>query len=506
MILDDRVIRAANRVAVFMMPTILVIDDDRAICRLLREAFRETGYAVATALTATDGLEMMCSQSPDLVLLDVMLPDLSGLEVFHEIQRRDPRLPVVFITVGGDSDTAIEAVKAGAHDYLLKPLDLAHVRDVARQALESRRLMHVPVTLSGALPDGDGEAHPGDILAGRSPPIMEVYKAIGRVAAQDVTVLIRGETGTGKELVARAIYQHSPRANAPFLAVNCAAIPETLLESELFGHEKGSFTGADRQRIGKFEQCSGGTIFLDEIGDLSPLVQGKILRLLQEQRFERVGGNETIQTDVRIITATHRDLEHMAHAQTFRADLYYRLNGYTIVVPPLRERAEDVQLLLEHFLRLYAGQLGKPAPCLAPEARQRLLEYPWPGNVREMQSVVRRALLEMSGNLLTVEALPAEVRHAVPGPHGGGPDGAFPTFEQFLDERLQADATDLYAEAVKLMDACLFRRVLSHAGGNRSQAARILGITRGCLRSKLRELGLTDGVSDSSRKNAVLSK
>jgi two-component system nitrogen regulation response regulator GlnG len=505
MFVDLRALLAANLAAVFIMPTLLVIDDDRAIRRLLREAFRET-CAVVTAGTATEGLELMCSRSPDLVLLDVMLPDLPGLEVFLEIQRRDPRLPVVFITAGGDSDTAIEAVKAGAHDYLLKPLDLAHVRDVARQALESRRLMHVPVTLAGALPDGDGESPAGDILVGRSPPIMEVYKAIGRVAAQDVTVLIRGETGTGKELVARAVYQHSTRAQAPFLAVNCAAIPETLLESELFGHEKGSFTGADRQRIGKFEQCSGGTIFLDEIGDLSPAVQGKILRLLQEQRFERVGGNQTIQTDVRIITATHRDLEHMAHAQTFRADLYYRLNGYMIVVPPLRERAEDVELLLEHFLRLYAGQLGKPAPCLAADARQRLLEYPWPGNVREMQSVVRRALLEMSGNLLTVEALVPEVRQPAPGPLGGGHDGLVPMFEQFLDERLRADSTDLYAEAVKMMEARLFERVLHHAGGNRSQAARILGITRGCLRSRLRELQLPDVVPASSRKHVVMSK
>ena len=252
-------------------------------------------------------MEHLKANSIDVVLLDVMLPDVSGLEAYQEIQKIDPKLPVVFITVGGTSDTAIEAMKLGAYDYLLKPLDLQRVRELVGQALEMRRLMHVPVNMQN---QGDVPIN-GESLVGRTPEMQDVYKAIGRVASQNVTVLIRGESGTGKELVARAIYHHSTRAKGPFLAVNCAALTETLLESELFGHEKGSFTGATSQRVGKFEQCSGGTLFLDEVGDMSPLMQSKVLRVLQDQQFERVGGTQTIKTDVRIITATNRDLEEM---------------------------------------------------------------------------------------------------------------------------------------------------------------------------------------------------
>src|SRR5258708_890791 len=274
-------------------------------------------------------------------------------------------------------------------------------------------------------------------MGGRSTEIVEVEKAMGGVGPQDVTVLIRGESGTGKELIARAIYQHSQRSGAPFLAVNCAAIPDSLLESELFGHEKGSFTGADRQRIGKFEQCSGGTIFLDEVGDMSPLVQGKLLRLLQEQRFERVGGNQTIQTDVRIIAAPHRDLEDMTNRRSFPSDIYYRLNGFTIAIPPLRERGDDIVLLLERFFSLYARQLNKEVQGIAPDAVKLLVDYPWPGNVREMQSAVRRALLQTNGPVLTADALPEEIRGGVaPGapPASAGGSGIL---ERLVDQRLE---------------------------------------------------------------------
>ena len=309
------------------------------------------------------------------------------------------------------------------------------------------------------------------------------------MAPQDVTVLIRGESGTGKELIARAIYQHSPRANKPFLAVNCAAIPDALLESELFGHEKGSFTGADRQRIGKFEQCSGGTIFLDEVGDMSPLVQGKLLRLLQEQRFERVGGNQTIQTDVRMIAATHRDLEAMSNAGTFRADLYYRLNGFTINIPPLRERGDDIVLLLERFFSLYARQLHKDVQGISPDALKLMIEYPWPGNVREMQSAVRRALLQTTGSVLSAEALPDEIRNGsrqVSAANTTQSKGGL--LERLVDERLRAGTKDLYSEAVSALESFVLTRVLRMTAGNQSQAARILGITRGCLRNKLHSL------------------
>ena len=473
------------------MPTILVIDDDRATLHLVSEAFRNNGVAVETARDARSGLEMLPRRRPDLVLLDVMLPDASGIDVFHDIKRLDPRLPVIFITAGGTSDTAIEAMKAGACDYLIKPLDMGRVRELVHQALEIRRMMHVPVTLPDSHKEHDLEE---DRMVGRSPQILEVYKAIGRVAPQDVTVLIRGESGTGKELIARAIYQHSERSKAPFLAVNCAAIPDALLESELFGHEKGSFTGADRQRIGKFEQCSGGTIFLDEVGDMSPLVQGKLLRLLQEQRFERVGGNETIQTDVRLIAATHRDLEAMSNAGKFRADLYYRLNGFSIVIPPLRERGDDVVLLLDRFFTHYARQLGKNVEGIAPDALKLLIEYPWPGNVREMQSAVRRALLQTTGPVLAAASLPEEIRTGIRADaHAAGSTGLPGLLEQLTEARLHAGSSHLYAEAITALDKYVLTRVLRCTNGNQSQAARILGITRGSLRNKIHSLNIQIG-------------
>jgi two-component system nitrogen regulation response regulator GlnG len=475
------------------MTTVLVVDDDRGIPLLLREAFRDSDVEIKSAATATAGLEMVAHEHPDLVLLDVMLPDMSGFEVLQEIKRLDSKLPVIFITASNTSDTAIEAVKGGAYDYLVKPLDLAGVRTLVERALEVRRMMHVSV----ALHDSDEEKSTVDRMVGRSPAMMEVYKAIGRVAPQNVTVLIRGESGTGKELIARAIYQHSLRSSAPFLAVNCAAIPEALLESELFGHEKGSFTGADRQRIGKFEQCTGGTIFLDEIGDMAPLLQGKLLRLLQEQRFERVGGNQTIQTDVRIITATHRDLEAMSSAGTFRSDLYYRLNGFTIAVPPLRERREDLMLLFERFFSLYARQLGKVVQGIAPDALKLLAEYPWPGNIRELQTAVRSALLKTNGPVLVAEALPDEIRFgsrprsAERRPDSAGaPESPAGTFERLLDRELRADSAGFYNTALAHMERHLLTRVLSLTSGNQSHASRILGITRGSLRNKISQHGI----------------
>ncbi|HQU46814.1 MAG TPA: sigma-54 dependent transcriptional regulator, partial [Pirellulales bacterium] len=277
------------------------------------------------------------------------------------------------------------------------PLDYVQLRALVLRALEIRHAMRVPVHMPE--PAGD-QTDAADAFIGRCPAMQEVYKAIGRVAPHDVTVLIRGGSGTGKELVARAIYTHSPRSSGRFLAINMAAVPDTLLESELFGHERGSFTGAESKRIGRFEQCSGGTLFLDEIGDLSPLVQSKLLRLLQEQRFERVGGSETIQTDVRILAATNRDLEKMVDDGDFRADLYYRLNGYTIKLPPLSERGDDIVLLLEHFLARFCQSLNKDVQGISPDALELLLKYPWPGNVREMQSVIRQSLLQATGEVL----------------------------------------------------------------------------------------------------------
>jgi two-component system nitrogen regulation response regulator GlnG len=316
-----------------------------------------------------------------------------------------------------------------------------------------------------------------------------VYKAVGRVAPQDVTVLVLGESGTGKELVARAVYHYSKRANGPFLAVNCAAIPENLLESELFGHEKGAFTGADRKRIGKFEQASGGTLFLDEIGDMTPLTQTKILRVLQGQEFERVGGNEPIRADVRVIAATNRDLEKMVAEGTFRGDLYYRLNVFTIRLPPLRDRGDDLPLLVEHFVRRFGRELGKQVREVSPGAMAALRAYPWPGNVRELQSVVKQALLGTTGPVILPEFLPPGVRRGESGA-GGEPGFDFGGLTGYVEDQLKAGSSTLYADFQSLTDRHLLTLVLRHTGGNLSQASRLLGITRATLRTKLAALGL----------------
>ena len=339
-----------------------------------------------------------------MIILDVEMPGMSGLEAFRCIRQIDARVPIIFITGHAGTEEAIEAVKLGALDYLFKPLELAEVRELVAQAFRISRMMRVPATIAEGLPADV----PGDVLVGRSPAMKEVYVAIGRVAPQDATVLIQGESGTGKELVARAIYQHSGRAAGPFQVVNCAAIPETLLESELFGHEKGAFTGAERTRIGKFEQASGGVFFLDEIGDMSPLTQAKILRFLQDRHFERLGGNQTIHADVRIIAATNRDLAQMASAGEFRSDLYYRLSVFTIKLPPLRERGDDIRLLTEHYVRRFSREMGKEIREIAPEVHEVLRRYPWPGNVRELQSVVKQTLLCATGPVLAAEFLPPD--------------------------------------------------------------------------------------------------
>jgi DNA-binding NtrC family response regulator len=476
------------------MAGLLVIDDDRSVVPLIRSACKQVETEVFAAETADEGLKLLKAHQPDVLLLDVMLPGTTGLELFDRVRQIDERVPVIFMTASGERDTAIEAMKLGALDYLMKPLDVGRIKALVQQALEIRRLMETPVELPevGRTPAGDSE------MIGRSSPMLEVYKAVGRVAPQTDTVLIRGESGTGKELIARAIYQHSTRRGKPFLAVNCAALPETLLESELFGHEKGSFTGADHRRIGKFEQCNGGTIFLDEVGDMAPLPQAKLLRLLQEQRFERVGGNETIKTDVRIIVATNRDLEAMIADSTFRPDLYYRLNGFTIKVPPLRERGDDLLLLIEAFLTRFSQELNKPLQRVSPEALKILVEYGWPGNVREMQSMLRKALLNLTGPVLVPEFLPEEIRAPAAvssgGESSGGAGGGLPSdLFGLVKSRLAGNSENLYAEALEFMERFVVTRVLQTTAGNQSKAAKILGITRGSLRNKTHALGIKIG-------------
>ena len=379
-------------------------------------------------------------------------------------------------------------MKAGQRpDCLFEPLDAALLRRVVGGALDVARLMRKPALAVEPALDQDTE---GEIL-GSCAAMGEVYKAIGRVADQNFPVLITGESGTGKELVARAIWQHGSRAKAPFLALNCAAIPENLLESELFGHEKGAFTGADRRRVGKFEQCHGGTLFLDEVGDMPLALQAKILRLLQEQSFERVGGNETIRTDVRLIAATHRDLKVWSAEGKFRPDLYYRVGVFTIRLPPLRERGEDLPLLVQHYVRRFSRVLGREVRDVAPEALELLCAYGWPGNIRELQSVLKQALLRASGPVLLPAFLPESLCRLV-AVALAPPQKEEPGVETFiLRQQLGSDVRELYAETHRQVDRLLLARVLEYTRGNLQQAALLLGIARQTLRLKLRDLGLS---------------
>lgn len=468
------------------LPTLLVVDDEPSILHFFRRAFARAELTLETASSAQEGLDKVVAVQPDVIMLDVNLAEESGLDLFRQIKQIDSRIPVIFITGQGTTATAIEAMQLGAYEYLLKPLELEDLTSLVSRALEISRLMKVPAVIS----EGAPEDETGDALVGRCPAMQAVYKAIGRVASQDVTVLILGESGTGKELVARAIYHYSRRAKGPFLAINCAAIPEALLESELFGHEKGAFTGADRRRIGKFEQASGGTLFLDEIGDMSPVTQTKILRVLQGQEFERVGGSELIRSDVRVIAATNRDLEKMVGEGTFRGDLYYRLNVFTITLPPLRERADDISLLAKHFLSRFSRELAKSVHTIPEETLALLKQYLWPGNVREFQSVIKQALLQATGPVLLPEFLPAIV-HTHPSQTAGsnGP-GDLANLTGFIAERMGSGTTDLYAEVQAIIERQLFAEVLKHTDGNLTQAAKILGITRTTLRSKLTALGM----------------
>jgi DNA-binding NtrC family response regulator len=499
---------------------LLVVDDEPSVLQLFRSVFEKHGIEVLTAGTARAGLKVASKQKPGVGIFDLMLPDWSGLDLLREVQKVDARLPVIFITAGGTSATAIDAMKLGAFDYLTKPLDIRQVRELVDRAFEVRRLMNEPVALGES---GQHVPEAGDVMVGRGAAMQDVYKAIGRVAPKNVTVLIRGESGSGKELVARAIYQHSERSEGPFLAVNCAAIPEALLESELFGHEKGSFTGADRRRIGKFEQCNGGTLLLDEIGDMPLALQSKMLRVLQEQTFQRVGGNDTIQTNVRIITATHRDLKEAAETGKFRSDLYYRLNVFEIELPSLRERLDDVPLLVQHFLARTRLELDKSVSTVSPEALEILCAYPWPGNIRELQSVIKQAVLKSVGPVLMPDFLPDFVVAGEPAvatvdatstesvsvveAAGNSTESPEPTpasseadsssvparsdWDSFVAEQISVGSRSIYDDAVQLAEKQVISRILRHTDGNQVKASELLGITRTTLRNKIKQYGIT---------------
>jgi two-component system nitrogen regulation response regulator GlnG len=472
------------------MPTLLVVDDEPNVLYSLEKRLRSEVLDVVTARSAKQGIDLVEQQQPDAVILDIRLPDMSGLEAFDRIRAIDPRLPVILITAYATTETAIEATKRGAYEYLLKPVDFDVLVDVVTKAIALSRLRHVPALFGEAeSSDTGGEV---DRIVGRAPAMQEVYKAIGRVAPQDMTVLILGESGTGKELVARAVYQHSRRSHAPFLAINCAAIPEALLESELFGHERGAFTGADRRRIGKFEQANGGTILLDEIGDMTPATQAKLLRVLQEQRFERLGGNETITTDVRVIAATNQDLRALAAAGGFRRDLLYRLNGFAIRLPPLRERPGDLSLLVEHFVRRFGRELAKPVSTILPEAMALLEAHDWPGNVRELQSAVKYAVVLATGEALTPACLPANLQTDASWAQKTQTAVDTQAFElaPFVRGLLHAGTPEIYQKVGLECDRIILREVLQHVRGNQLQASQLLGISRNTLRAKLRLLNM----------------
>ncbi len=460
----------------------LVVDDEESVRYSFRSVFSSDQREVVTAATAAEGLALTLRHSPEIVVLDLQLPDRTGLELFAELRQVSPRTPVVFITAHGTTQAAIEAMKQGAFDYLIKPLDLDRLTQVIERAFEAARMMRIPAVV----PDLDL----GDQIVGRSAVMQEMCKSIGRMAPQDVNVLILGESGTGKELVARALYRHSRRAEANFLAINCAAIPETLLESELFGHEAGAFTGAVRRRIGKFEQCHGGTLFLDEIGEMSHAVQAKLLRVVQEQRFERVGGTETMAVNVRILFATNQDLPRLVGEGHFRKDLFYRLNAVSLQVPPLRQHIEDVPELAHYFLFRFNRDLNLDFRGFAPEVIERLQQHDWPGNVRELQGAVQQAMLNASGHLILLEFLPASLSAVERSASPERPGEVRAELEAFIDKLLAENQDHLHERALAALERVLFTKVLQATHGNQARASELLGLNRATLRHRLRTLKL----------------
>jgi two-component system, NtrC family, response regulator len=470
-------------------PKILLIEDDRAIVVSLRRLLAEEGYEVLVATTGDTGLARAREDSLDVVITDMRLPGLGGLELIRELHAAKPRLPIILITGHGTTETAIEAIKLGAYDYMLKPLELPEFLALVKKAVASRRLMTEPVEL--------GTAHPARAaLVGASRVMQEIYKEIGRVASKPVNLLIRGETGTGKELIARAVYQHSDRAKAPFIAINCAAIPETLLESELFGHERGAFTGADNRRIGRFEQADQGTIFLDEIGDMTPGTQIKLMRVLQERCLQRLGGKETIPVDVRILAATNRDLEAAIRAKQFREDLYYRLSVVVIHLPPLRQRKEDIPELVCYFLRKCAAEFGLADPSIHAEAIEFLQTQNWPGNVRELENVIRKVLLTAQGYTVNLDHVRTALTRTV-----APLETAHQSLREQADELLAAaqrgELADAHERLLKAAEREIVSRAIELAHGNQAKAARWLGISRLTMREKLHQFGLHPGKDET---------
>jgi len=469
------------------MAKILIVDDDPQLRQSFEKLLVDEEHELITAATGEQGVAVVQSQNVDLVIQDVRLPGMDGLETFRRMKAIQPKLPVIIMTAYSTTETAITATRLGAHDYVLKPFDIPAMLGLIDKALEAGRFMRNTVALGRSESD-----ETLDVIVGSSPQMQDLYKAIGRAAGAEATVLIRGESGTGKELVARALYQHSLRANQPFLVINCVAIPETLLESELFGYEKGAFTGAHSRRVGKIEQANRGTIFLDEIGDMPLPIQAKVLRLLQERQIERLGGSGVFPVDVRIIAATNRNLEEAVAVGAFREDLYYRLNVVTLRLPPLRERMGDVPRLADYFLERKAREMGIPKPAILPEAMALLQAHHWPGNVRELANVMQKARIFNQGLPLG----PTEISHAISGLSFPGQEQAASLEE--AEKAIRAWARDCFlASAGSAFDNCLDKvsaliiaEALELTGGNRTRAARLLGLSRPTLIARIAKYGL----------------
>jgi nitrogen regulation protein NR(I) len=456
------------------MDKILVVDDEKGVCYSFRKILGRRGYDVITANNGIEAVEKAGKETPTLVIMDVTMPKMDGLETLQRLKSLYPGLTIIMMTAFSTSEKAITAMKLGAYDYLTKPFDNARLISLVEKAIMDKK-MSSPVTF-------DETTHEeGDRIIGKSPAILDIFKKIGQVAESDVTVLLQGETGTGKELIARAIYHHSKRVNKPFLPVNCAAIPETLLESELFGHEKGAFTGADNKKIGKFEQCNTGTMLLDEIGDMSLPLQAKWLRVLQDGCIQRIGGKELIRTDVRIIAATNQNLEDLRDKGKFRDDLYWRLNVVNINVPSLRERKDDIEDLVQYFIQKYNREFNKDVKGASPDLIQEFRNYGWPGNVRELQSIIQRGMVLCQTDFLSTndcEWPPYAVISAV----------QTGDIEKILSEAanqlLQKGGADIYKEAVSIFERLLIKKALELNRGNQALTARMLGISRNTLKAK----------------------
>jgi len=454
------------------MPTILIVEDEPKMLRLLQLNLSEEGYSIHTAADAETGLRTLRQEKIDLVVTDLRLPGMDGLEFLQAVKRVDARIPVIVMTAYGTVETAVEAMKAGASDYVLKPFSLEEMKLIVRKELDVHDLREENRSLREAL----GKRYEFKNIVARSGKMQEVLAMVERVAPTNSTVLLGGESGSGKDLIARAIHQHSRRASGPFIKINCTAIPENLLESELFGYEKGAFTGAVSSKPGKFELADKGTIFLDEIGDVPGTIQVKLLRVLQDRDFERLGGTKTLKVDVRVVAATNQDLRAALEQGSFREDLYYRLNVVPINIPPLRERKEDIPYLVDHFVERFTRESGKPLRGITPAAQKALMEFHWPGNVRELENIIERAVALSSGDVIDVADIRLDLSPMKPGAAPAANAAAFPpegtTLEQFEDE--------------------IIKEALHRAGGNKSQAARLLGLSRNALRYRLSKMGVPD--------------